>query len=151
LSHLYQYVLANGLEGIEYSGADLSEKFLERSRAKYPDRPYYLLDVLESPDELPSFDYVVANGVFTQKLDNTQDEMWDYFTELVEVVFAKAEIGLAFNVMSKQVDWERDDLFHVPFDVLATFLATEVSRHFVIRHDYGLHEYTVYVYHQPGR
>ena len=49
--------------------------------------------------------------------------------------------------MSKQVDWERDDLFHLPLDLLADYLTRNLSRHFVIRNDYGLYEYTVYVYH----
>jgi hypothetical protein len=48
--------------------------------------------------------------------------------------------------LTKQVDWERDDLFHLPVDRLLTFLSREVSRHVVIRHDYGLYEYTAYVY-----
>jgi len=48
--------------------------------------------------------------------------------------------------MSKHVDWEREDLFHLPFDVLARFLTRMVTRNFVIRNDYGLYEYTTYVY-----
>jgi hypothetical protein len=48
--------------------------------------------------------------------------------------------------MSKHVDWEREDLFHLPFDRLTSFLTNRLSRHFVIRHDYGLYEYTTYVY-----
>jgi hypothetical protein len=47
------------------------------------------------------------------------------------------------------VDWERDDLFHLPMDILADFLSREVSRHFAIRADYGLYEYTVHVYREP--
>jgi hypothetical protein len=50
--------------------------------------------------------------------------------------------------MSHHVDWQRDDLFHLPFDTLAAFLRTEVSRHFLFRADYGLYEYTVYVYRE---
>lgn len=38
-----------------------------------------------------------------------------------EAVVSKARRGLAFNVMSKQVDWERDDSFHLPMDVFASF------------------------------
>jgi hypothetical protein len=49
--------------------------------------------------------------------------------------------------MSKHVDWEREDLFHLPFDTLAAFLKQELSGNFVIRNDYGLYEYTTYVYH----
>ncbi len=105
-----------------------------------------VVDLLEDPEALPLFDYVVANGVFTQKVDNAFNDMWRYFTELVPAIFAKARRGIAFNVMSTQVDWQREDLFHLPFDALAAFLTSEVSRHFVVRHDYGLYEYTVYVY-----
>lgn len=146
LSHLYEYAQRTGRTGLRYSGLDLSERFLAASRAKFPDTTYYQLDVREQPDGLPWFDYVVLNGVFTLKAEHSHAQMWDYATEVIAAVFAKAKHGIAFNVMSKQVDWERDDLFHVPFDALATFLTSQVSRHFVIRHDYGLYEYTVYVY-----
>ena len=148
LSHLHEHIRRTGRAGLRYAGLDVSEKFLAASRAKFPETPFYDVDVLEHPDDLPGFHYVVLNGVFTLKVHNSYDEMWSYFTKLVQAVFAKAERGIAFNVMSKQVDWEREDLFHVPFDALASFLTAKISRHFVIRHDYGLYEYTVYVYRQ---
>jgi len=44
------------------------------------------------------------------------------------------------------VDWEREDLFHLSLDSLAGFLVKELGRDFVIRNDYGLYEYTTYVY-----
>jgi hypothetical protein len=50
--------------------------------------------------------------------------------------------------MSKHVDWERDDLFHLPYDPLAAFLKAEISRHFVFRADYGLYEFTTFVYRE---
>jgi hypothetical protein len=91
----------------------------------------------------------VLNGVFTVKATLSFDEMLDFFRRLVTRAFALADQGIAFNVMSKQVDWERDDLFHLPLDTLAWFLTQEISRHFVIRNDYGLYEYTAYVYREP--
>jgi hypothetical protein len=51
--------------------------------------------------------------------------------------------------MTKHVDWEREDLFHLPFDLLASFLKREVSRNFIVRNDYGLFEYTVYLFKHP--
>jgi SAM-dependent methyltransferase len=146
-SHLYEHILKAGLESrISYSGLDLSARFVALSRKKFPQAPYYQLDLLDDATGLPEFDYVVMNGVFTEKRGLSAEEMLAYFRALVTAVFQKTRVGLAFNVMSKQVDWERDDLFHLPFDVLAAFLTTQISRHFVIRHDYGLYEYTVYVY-----
>jgi cyclopropane fatty-acyl-phospholipid synthase-like methyltransferase len=146
LSHLYEYMLRQRIDHIEYSGLDLSRKFITASRAKFPNINYYNLDVIDEHRDIPLFDYIVINGVFTGKRGFSHEEMLEYFQAVVRRLFDKARVGIAFNVMSKQVEWEREDLFHLPFDVLAAFLAEDVSRSFVIRHDYGLYEYTTYVY-----
>ena len=149
-SHLLEYIHRQGIEGIDYAGVDVSERFLALSREKFPETRYWCLDVLESDaNVLPRFDYVVINGLFTCKADLSFDDMWDFFTRVVERVFDHTDVGIAFNVMSKRVEWERDDLFHVPFDLLAAWLTEKVSRHFTFRHEYGLYEYTTYVYRHP--
>jgi hypothetical protein len=90
------------------------------------------------------------NGIFTEKREMEFDEMFEYFKNMLRVVFPKVRRGLAFNVMSKHVEWERDDLFHMPIDTLVSFLTMELSRNFIIRNDYGLYEYTVYLYKEPN-
>lgn len=145
-AHLNEYIVRQGLKNIEYAGLDLSEKFVRLAQKKFPAQQFFCLDLLDEKVSLPSFDYIVLNGVFTEKRDLTFDEMFSYFKQLVMRVFQHAAIGMAFNVMSKHVDWERDDLFHLPFDPLAEFLRKNVSRNFVFRNDYGLYEYTTYVY-----
>jgi SAM-dependent methyltransferase len=145
-SHLYEHILATGVRGIEYIGLDLSPKFIELSSKKFPHNRYICADILDEPEAIPECDYVVMNGVFTEKRGLTFDEMLAYFERMLTEVFAKAQVGIAFNAMSKHVDWERDDLFHLPFDTLAHFLIASLTRNFVIRNDYGLYEYTTYVY-----
>ncbi|WP_413458131.1 class I SAM-dependent methyltransferase [Herbaspirillum huttiense] len=148
-SHLYHYILNNKVTAVEYTGLDASEAFVDLSRKKFPQNRYLLLDVLASPDLLPEFDYIVMNGVFTERRELTFDQMFSYLQKMLKIIFNKAKVGIAFNVMSKQVDWERDDLFHMPMDMLGNFLVKQLSRHYVIRNDYGLYEYTVYVYKEP--
>lgn len=145
-SHLYEYIVARRIDNITYSGLDLSEKFVRLSKDKFPANEYYCVDALVDAAAIPTFDYVVMNGVFTEKRTLAFEEMFAYFKRLVKDVFQKAEVGLAFNVMSKHVDWERDHLFHLPFDLLAAFLKQELTRNFVIRNNYGLYEYTTYIY-----
>ena len=149
LSHLYEYIRRNDLDYIDYSSLDLSERFVRLSRQKYPLVPHYRMDVLEN-DTLGDFDYVVLSGVFNSKCDFSFDEMFQYFCAIVRKTFSHARHGIAFDVMSKQVDWEREDLFHLPLDLLANFLPRDISRHFVVRHDYGHYEYAVYVYRDPS-
>lgn len=145
-SHLYEFILRHRRDEIDYSGLDISPRFVRLSREKFPQVTYYCLDILKDPDSLPEFDYVVLNGVFTEKRSLSFEQMLRYFQETLAAVFAKARVAIAFNVMSKHVDWERDDLFHLPLDTLAGFLRKRLSRHFVFRNDYGLYEYTTYVY-----
>ena len=135
---------------ITYSGLDISAKFIEVCREKYPDVGFRRLDILQEQESLPEFDYIVMNGVFTEKLNLSFEEMEAYFQNMIRTVYGKARKGIAFNVMSKAVDWEREDLFHLSADRLISFLVKNLSRHFVIRNDYGLYEYTTYVYKQPS-
>jgi len=145
-SHLYEYIVKRNMRHITYAGLDLSEKFIQLSKSKFPENNYYCLDILDQSSQLPSFDYVVMNGVFTEKRELSSDEMLAYFMRMLKAIFDKTNIGMAFNVMSKQVDWEREDLFHLSLDTLAHFLTRELTRNFVIRNDYGLYEYTAYVF-----
>jgi SAM-dependent methyltransferase len=145
-SHLYDFMIRERVSGIEYAGLDLSPRFVEVSRRKHPGNRYWCMDLLAEEADLPDFDYVVMNGVFTEKLDLAYGEMFAYVRALIGRVWEHTRSGMAFNVMNKHVDWEREDLFHLPFDELAGWLVSLISRNFVIRADYGLYEYTTYVY-----
>lgn len=146
LSHMLEYINKQDLSSIEYSGLDISEKMLGISRGKFPQIKYYNFDILQDSNGLPEFDYILMNGIFTARYAVSNDEMKEYMMGIIKNLFAKARVGIAFNVMSKLVEWERDDLFHLPFEEITSFLYRSVSRHFIIRHDYRLFEYTTYVY-----
>lgn len=146
LGHLYEYILKNKLD-VEYTGLDLSPIFVEQCRKKYPDKNFIVLDLLQSEAQLTqNYDYITLNGVFTEKREMSYEEMLNYFKNLILKVYAVCDKGIAFNIMSKDVDWERDDLFHLPLNTLSSFLVKELTRDFIIRNDYGLYEYTVYLY-----
>lgn len=145
-SHFYEYLLSVNRFDITYLGLEISEAFYGLSKSKYGNNEYIFGDILKNPDLLPIVDYAVLNGVFTEKLSLTFEEMELFFKEIISRVFSRTQIGIGFNLMSTVVDWERPDLFHYPLDRLADFLSNNISRNFVIRNDYGLYEYSVYVY-----
>jgi hypothetical protein len=72
--------------------------------------------------------------------------MFNYLEKMIVSIFKSCTKGMAFNLMSKQVDWEVETLFHVPIDDIANLLTKKITRNFIVRNDYGLYEYTVYVY-----
>lgn len=144
---LWEYALRTGQDaGIRYSGLDMSPKFVEVSQAKFPGLPFLCADVLKNPESVQPVDYMVLNGVFTEKRGLSFDDMYAYFTDMLRLLFEKCNRGIAFNVMSKAVDWEREDLFHMPADLLIGFMTRQLSRNFIIRNDYRLFEFTTYLY-----
>ncbi len=150
--HLLEHLLQQDLPQIEYTGLDLSAKFVNLCRKKFPKNSFYCMDLLADEtlwNAVPHADYAIMNGVFTERRSVPWESMLEYMLHFLTKVFGKVRKGMAFNVMSKHVDWERDDLFHVSYDVMAARLRSDISRHCIFRADYGLYEYTVYVYHQP--
>lgn len=146
-SHLYDRMRKRGgFEKVRYTGLDISQKFIDLSKQKYPKNEYICADVLVSPEKLGRYDYAVMNGVFTQKRDMSSAEMFEFVRSVLRAVWPCVEKGMAFNFMSKQVDFEREGSFHLAFETIAEFLTKEISRNFTFRHDYGMYEYTVYVY-----
>lgn len=144
-SALYQYALDTQQSNFVYSGLDVTSEFISISKEKFPNKIFYQKDILVD-DDIPTFDYIVCNGTFTEKRNLSYEEMFSFFSQVVKKLWEKTNKGIAFNLMSKHVDWEREDLFHVSLDELGWFLKDSLSRNFTIRNDYELYEYTVYVY-----
>jgi SAM-dependent methyltransferase len=151
LAHLLDYIARDPrYRHVRYTGLDLSPKYLQAAKARRPEGVFLQLDVLESDDDLPEFDYVIMNGVFNFRGQVSEESMLQYWQRLSAVAFRHCRRGLAFNVMSTLVDWQREDLFHLSFDAMAQHVGQALSRHFLVRHDYGAYEYTTYVYRSPS-
>lgn len=145
LAHMLDHI---DRQWIKYYGLDVTPELINHCREKHPDVTFYLLDILDERQcaKLADFDYIVANGVFTERLCG-YEPMWNYFTSIVRILFQKAKKGIAFNLMSTHLDEQRRDLFHVPIDRVANLCIHHLSRNFIVRNDYGFYEYTTYVYH----
>jgi SAM-dependent methyltransferase len=147
---LLDYMAASGIVSrVGYHGVDLSQSMIDAARARWPRNRFSCRDILESPLPDQSVDIVVMNGVLTERASPSAEAMTALAENLVAAAFRIARIGIAFNVMNAHVDWQRDDLFHWPFDALAAFLKREVSPNYVLRADYGLYEYTCFVTRRP--
>lgn len=150
---LLRHLLKKGLRQVRYVGVDISAHALGFARAKFPTTSFKQVDILSACDrevEELATDYCVVNGLFTIKANLTQNEMWSFFTAVFRKLWRVVRKGIAFNLMSKHVDWERSDLFHVSFDQMADFLHQLAGRNIAFRADYGLYEYTCYVFKRPA-
>ncbi len=146
-ARLLDLIKSLGRDEIRYRGVDLSPKLLEAARQKHPEADLICGDPFDLEEIWsPRPDYVVFGGIFTCRLQMSVAEMTDYMVRMLRLAFTHCRRGIVFNVMSKHVDWEREDLFHVPFDEMADLLQANLNRNYVFRADYGLYEYAVYIY-----
>jgi len=148
LSHFYEYLMEQKWKGkVDYLGLDISNQYIDSSKNKFPHNQYYCQNILEEPIDF-DYDYVIINGVFTQKFSMTHSEMFSFVKLVLTELYRGCSHGIAFNLMSDYVDFKRDGAFHLSFGAIADFIVAELTNNFVIRHDYGLYEYTVYILKQ---
>lgn len=143
--HFLEFINDNN---IIYYGLDINKNYIDHCKNKFSKLKdnFILGDIHENINIVPNVDYIIINGMFNEKRQLTNKEMMKFVKETLIKLWDKCETGIAFNFMSKFVDWERDDLFYVSLDELGWFLKNNLSRNFIIRNDYGLYEYTTYVY-----
>lgn len=137
------------LDRVDYTGVDLSIPILDEVRRRWPDRRFDFRDIRDEPYSKDCFDFCVFCGIFTSKNGNSYQETLALAQGLFRSVWPSTRLGLAFNSMSKHVDWERDDLFHWPLDDIMSFCKSDLSRHVSFKLDYGLWEVATIVRKEP--
>ncbi len=147
LDHIHTF---HPQSNILYTGLDISGNMIQAALHRLPGQRFLQRDILIDPLPPRSFDYIIMNGLLTEKRDLPWHEMVKFAQRIIKAAFASCREGIAFNVMSYHVDWSHPSLFHWSLDEVAAFLFKHCSRHVVFRNDYGLYEYTAYVYKKPG-
>src|SRR5262245_20064995 len=83
LGHLLDFIESHaGYRHLQYTGLDISSRYLDAARARRLHHEFILMDVLESDEQLPIFDYVVLNGVFNFRGPIERDDMLRYWQQL---------------------------------------------------------------------
>lgn len=142
--HLLDHLRAEGIAA-EYSGSDLSAAMVEAARARHPGARFDVRDLLlEAPR--PSYDVVVCSGLFHVCLGHGGEPWRRFVAETLRRMWALCRVAIAFNLMTDQVDWRAPQLHYASPAESFEFCRRELSRFVVLRHDYPLHEFTLYVY-----
>ncbi len=148
LGHLQSW-LRQRQPDVDYVGSDISEKMIAAAKARAHDNAvFYVADILNDRQQASWMraDYIINSGVFTVK-STVPEKQWRMFVHsMVRSMFGLAEKGIAFNLMTSFVDYRDDHLFYEDPGAILEFCVSELSRKVVIRHDYPLWEYVVYVY-----
>lgn len=147
LGHFYDFLREHSITSKEYKGVDISPVMIERAKQRYPELQFSTEDLLAETEPVePIFDYVICCGLFHLRANNTEAE-WAQFTEaMIARMYKYARYGLAFNMMTDQVDYKVDRLYYADPSYYFDFCRRNLSRRVCLRHDYPLYEFTLYVY-----
>lgn len=141
--HLATFLEKKNIQ-VDYTGVDVVEEFFTYGREKHPDQRFGRLS--DFADE--SFDYAFVSGVFNNKIEDNQSF---YEATLIDL-FARVKYGVAFNMMSKYVDYEDQDLFYVFPEEIFEFAKRMLTPYVCLRNDYLVKqnsvpfEFAVYAY-----
>lgn len=130
---------------LTYTGIDLCPQMVEFAKSKHPHHEWLVGDVL-TMDTQRHFDYLICNGVLTQKLSASIHDMDLFLRVLVSKMFDLCNIGIAFNVMTTHVNFMAPNLYYRnPVELLGWCMSALTPRA-RLDHAYPMYEYTVYLY-----
>jgi len=147
VGHLHDYLRERGIDA-EYSGSDASAVMVDAARRRLPGVSFVRRDVREeTPGE--TWDVVLGSGLFHVSLGRPEAEWRDFVHAALRCMYASCRGAIAFNLMSDRVDFRNPKLHYADAGAVLDFCRDELSRFVVLRHDYPLHEFTIYVYRDP--
>lgn len=119
-----------GFEG-EYVGYDLSPEVVEVAERRFPSLRFEIRNILID-GVTEDFDYILMSGIF----NNRMHDNWKLMTTILELVFPRARRTVAFNALSRYVDYMEADLYYVDPGEVFRFCKEKLSPLVVLRHDY---------------
>lgn len=147
LGHFYDFLVEKKSRPSAYKGIDISPAMIKNATARHPELEFGVEDILELEDPpAPLYDYVVCCGLFHLRADNS-DKNWNQFSKaMIKQMFKYARRGLAFNMMTDQVDFKVERLYYANPTEFFDFCRYNLNRRVCLRQDYPLYEFTIYVY-----
>jgi len=129
-----------------YQGIDLVAAMIETARVKHQKAPQLRFLTQELSDVRENFDFVVSSGIFNVKQSVSEPEWISHCTSTMSQMFELCRRAVAFNFLTSEVDFRRDDLFYSDPALMLRFCQQHLSRQLKLDHAYPLYEYTLTVY-----
>jgi SAM-dependent methyltransferase len=142
--HLFEYLSERKIKIKDYIGIEILPEFLNVSKQKFPSSTF--LESLLGCTK--SFDVAIVSGTFNDLVSNNRT----FWERAISDLFSRCNEGLAFNMMSKYVDYENPKLFYEDPGYVFSYVKEKLSPFVTLRHDYLCkddsvpYEFSVYVY-----
>ncbi len=139
---LITYLQEAGTPPATYCGIDLSPEMIEIARKQHPGARLECRDLDEQPFPDGSYDFLLGSGLFF-----LPHPLWkEYVSQIVARMFACCRVAVAVNFLSVySAAKDRESHYARPSDVLGD-LQQAITPRIVLRHDYRVNDFTVYLY-----
>jgi len=135
----HQYLINENMK-VDYTGYDISQKIIDVAKIKHPEVKFRVKDILEERIG-EKFDYVFESGILNKRISNNTG----YAKKMIARMFELCKSGVALNMMTNYIDYREDYLsYYSPEKIFK--LCKSLSKWVVLRHDYPLYEFTIYLY-----
>jgi SAM-dependent methyltransferase len=130
-------------EGItcSYTGYDINAELLSVAKNVYPSGQFIIKDIFH--EDFPAFDYIVSSTTFNNRYK--YEKNYELVDKLFQICFGHAREGVAIDFLTSYVDYQVRDAFYYEPERLFS-LAKKYTRRVVLRHDYPLYEFCIYMY-----
>lgn len=143
---LLLYARNHGIE-LDYTGIDFANNMIEYAQKTIPNARFIQGDFLNY-NWKNKYDYVVSNGILTQKLSVKPEQMDRFASRLIKKMFSLCFYGIAFNVMTSKVNYRVRNLYYRNPVELFKICFSGITGKILIDHAYRLYEFTVYLYRE---
>lgn len=130
----------------QYTGIDIASNMIAWARDNEKQAEFIEGDFLDIDFSGRRFDYVVCNGILTQKMGASLLHMDDYAKTLIKGMYSLCNKAIAFNMMSTSVNYFSPNLYYKHPGEILYYCMSEVGKNIRIDHSYGLYEFTVYIF-----
>lgn len=144
---LLDYAQSKGVE-LNYTGIDVAENMIQWAQENFIGATFVCGDVLDIKFDR-RFDYVICNGILTQKLDVPGSSMDEFAACLIKRMYELCDHGVAFNVMTTKVNFFSNNLYYRNPVELFAWCLSEITPFIRLDHAYPLYEYTIYLHRAP--
>lgn len=141
---LFEYEKTHSVN-IDYTGVDVVKSMIDKAELVHDNAKFIHSDILDSSFK-DHYDYVVCNGILTQKLDVPALEMDQFAAKLIRKMFEICRVGIAFNIMTTKVNFYSNNLYYRNPSEMLAWCMSELSSIVMLDHSYPMYEYTLYVY-----
>lgn len=138
----YEYLTSErGMHLKKYIGIDITDTFINEARKRYPNIDFVNVDVLSYEPNV-EIDISIASGIFFIKSD-----YWDdYVLNICRKLYSISKVGFAINFLSSHSKNQDAFSHYAQPSYVLNMLMSHITYKVILRHDYRVNDFTLYVY-----